>query len=158
MEDVLVQSEYEIERGKPMPSKNHSIIQKRLIVLLENEYGNQFEIMPEINLDQPNNRDRVPDIGIFPPQAFVPDEDEIRMAQTPLGLIEILSPKQDITELLSKCAEYFKSGVRSYWLVLPALRTIYVFRAANDYDVYAKQDQLRDENLDIEISLAKVFK
>ncbi len=158
MEDVLVQSEYEIERGKPMPSKNHSIIQKRLIVLLENEYGNQFEIMPEINLDQPNNRDRVPDIGIFPPQAFVPDEDEIRMAQTPLGLIEILSPKQDITELLSKCSEYFKSGVRSYWLVLPALRTIYVFRAANDYDVYAKQDQLRDENLDIEISLAKVFK
>lgn len=158
MEEVLIYSDYEIERGKPMPSKNHSIVQKRLVVFLENHYGSQFEIMPEINLDQPNMRDRVPDIGIFPPQEFVPEDDEIRMAQTPLGLIEILSPKQDITELLTKCAEYFKNGVRSYWLVLPALRTIYVFSAANDYEVFAKTDRLSDDKLGVEVNLADIFK
>ena len=158
MEETLVQSEYEVERGKPMPSKNHSIIQRRLVVYLDTTYGDRFEIMPEINLDPPNTRDRVPDIGIFPPQQFVPDEDEIRMTQTPFGLIEILSPKQDIAELQTKCAEYFKNGIQSYWLVIPSLRTIYVFESTTDYEVYAKKEILKDNKLGIELPLAEVFK
>ena len=55
------------------------------------------------------------------------------MKQVPLCAIEILSAKQDLSELMTKRAEYFTGGVLSYWLVLPALYTIYVFHSATEY-------------------------
>ena len=42
-------SDYERERGKPMPSKNHSVAQFRLIVALS-RYSSDFSILPELNL------------------------------------------------------------------------------------------------------------
>jgi len=48
MEAEVNVSEYELERGKPMPSKKPAFIQKRLLLALENKYGGQFEVLPEL--------------------------------------------------------------------------------------------------------------
>jgi Uma2 family endonuclease len=56
----------------------------------------------------------------------------------PLGVVEIMSPTQTITELIVKSHAFFDAGVQSYWLVIPSLKTIYVFSDKGEYEVYAK--------------------
>lgn len=157
MDTILALSEYEIERGKPMPSKNHAIVQGNLIFNLKLKYGDQYGILPEINIDLPE-RERVPDLAIYRSVEFTPGADEIRMTEVPLGIIEILSSQQSITDLMIKRSEYFAAGVQSYWLVLPDLLSIYVFYSTEDYDVFVKQDILKDKKLEIELGLGEIFK
>lgn len=157
METTFIQSTYETERGKPMPSKNHAIVQQRLTVQLVNQFGKKYEFLPEISLGA-TEKERVPDLAIYPILEFTPGEDEVRMEEVPLGVIEILSPTQSLAELISKSGDYFAAGVKSYWLVIPDLRTIYVFSAPGEYEVFTKKEMLKDDQLDIEISLADIFR
>ena len=156
MSTTVALSEYEIERGKPMPDKNHALIQGNLHFLLRLMYREKYTILLEINLDLPI-RERVPDLAIYPVMKFNPDENEIRMKQAPLCAIEILSAKQDLSELMTKRAEYFTGGVLSYGLVLPALYTIYVFSSPTEYQIFSGKDKLQDAKLDIELNLEEVF-
>jgi len=157
MEATLALSEYEIERGKPIPSKNHAIVQSNLLFHLRLRFGNLFTILPELTIDFPI-RDRVPDLAIYNQVTFTPGEDEVVMTEMPLGLIEILSPQQGLQELMQKRKEYFTAGVSSYWLVIPDLLTIYVYYSADDYDVFTRQETLTDKKLNIELSLAEIFR
>ena len=157
MPSTVALSEYEIERGKPMPDKNHAFIQENLLFLIKLMHRDKYRVLPEINLDLPI-RERIPDLAIYPMMKFVPDENEIRMKQVPLCAIEILSAKQDLSELMTKRAEYFTGGVLSYWLVLPALYTIYVFHSATEYHIFSGKDKLQDAKLGIELDLEEVFK
>lgn len=75
MEAVVEVSEYEAERGKPMPSKNHSIIQSNLIFELKLHYRDTYRFLSEISLENPRT---VLDIGIFPPMDFDPLHDETK--------------------------------------------------------------------------------
>ena len=150
-------SEYEIERGKPMPDKNHALIQGNLFFLIRLFYNEKYTVLTEINLDLPL-RERIPDLAIYPAMKFHPDENEIRMKEAPLCAIEILSAKQDLSELMTKRAEYFTGGVLSYWLVLPALYTIYVFHSATEYQIFSGKDILQDAKLGIKLNLEEVFK
>jgi Uma2 family endonuclease len=156
MTTSIALSAYEIERGKPGPDKNHAFVQGNLLIHLYLKYHTLFKVLPEVNLDLPI-RERVPDLAIFPPMAFVPDQNEIRMQEVPLGVVEILSAKQDLTELMIKCSEYFTAGVKSYWLALPALKTIYVFYSPKEYEIFSGTDQLKDKALDIELDLVDIF-
>ena len=157
MDTILAQSEYEIERGKPMPSKNHAIVQRNLVFNLQLKYGDRYGVLPEINLDLPT-RERVPDLAIYRSVEFTPGADEVRMTEVPLGVIEILSPQQSINDLMVKRGEYFAAGVQSYWLVLPDLLSVYVFYSPEEYEVFTRQEVLKDKKLEIELELGEVFK
>ncbi len=152
-----VLSEYEIQRGKPMPSKNHSIIQRNLIFQLMLKYGNVYEIFSEISLEL-SDWESTPDLAIFPKMKINFLEDEIRLTETPLCVIEILSPTQALSALTSKANKYFKNGVKSCWLVLPSLRNIYVFSTITDYQIFSMNTILNDAALDIQIPLNEIFK
>lgn len=153
IEAAVIPSDYEIERDKPMPSKHHSFVQSNLNYLIRAKYK-KFRLGSEISLDL-SIRERVPDIGIFPQMPF--GEEEIRMSEPPLGVVEILSPTQSIFELIEKRREYFTAGVKSYWLVFPELRSVYIYSSPEDYDVFAKNGQLQDRVLGIELDLEEVF-
>ena len=157
MEAVIEKSQYEIERGKPMPSKNHAYIQSKIIKVIFKKYDDDFEVLSELSLNI-NGRDKIPDLAIYKEIDYTPGEDEIRVSQLPLAVVEILSPKQTITDLIIKSNDYFEAGVQSYWLVLPDLKTIYVYSAKGEYEVYAKTDLLKDLKLGIELDLGEVFK
>lgn len=140
-----------------MPDKNHAFVQGNLLFQLFLKYESKFRVLPEINLDL-RTHVRVPDLAIYPPMEFTPNDNELRMTEMPLGVIEILSAKQDLAELMIKCAEYFAAGVKSYWLALPALRTIYVFYSPEEYEIFSGKDPLRDKKLNIELELTEIFK
>lgn len=154
---VAVSSAYELERGKPMPSKNHGIIQGNIYFELRVKYGSQYRPVLEASIDV-LGKERIPDVALFQHIEYTPGADEVRIAETPLAAIEILSPKQNLSDLLIKAQPYFEQGIRSYWLVIPDLKTIYVFSQADEYEVFAKQALLKDETLEIELSLKDVFK
>ena len=67
---------------------------------------------------------------------------------------------------LSACAlHWYRSrlqqinyGVLYMPIVIPDLLTIYVFYAADNYDIFTRKETLRDRVLEIELSLADIFR
>lgn len=151
-----ISSIYELERNKPMPSKLHSIVQMNLGFELKTNYNTKFDIFSELSLEFIGG-DVVPDICLYHKGSLSFIEDEIRINTPPILAIEILSPTQNLQELLTKSSKYFQNGVISYWLVIPPLRSVHIFTSPQDYEVYKKHDILKDELLNIEIDLEKVF-
>jgi Uma2 family endonuclease len=150
-------SEYETQRGKPMPSKNHAVLQTRLVVCLCKHYAEKYEILSEISLEL-SDWEATPDLAIFPKMQIDFLEDEVRLTEPPLCVIEILSPTQALNDLTAKANKYFRNGVKSCWLVLPTFKNIYVFSNIHDYRIFSAQDTLIDATLDLQIPLAEVFK
>ena len=157
METALLKSDYETERGKPMPSRNHAIVQGNIYFLLRQKYSHKYRVLPEISI-LVDERERIPDLAVYPPMDFVPGNDEPRLSEMPLTAIEILSPQQNLTDLVLKSYRYFEAGVQSYWLVLPDLRTVYVFSAPDEYEVYSKKGTLLDERIGVELPVEEIFR
>lgn len=149
-------SDYEMERGKPMPSKIHALLTQRLTVFLVNQYPEKFEVLPELTLDTPGEKS-VPDICICPIEPVDFFHDEIKRKDPPLVTIEILSPSQVLQTLLDKTNDYFAFGVKSCWVVIPSLQSIYVFKAPQNHEVFTLGEELYDPNADIRIPMDVIF-
>lgn len=149
-------SGYEVERNKPMPSLNHGLIQANLIFALQLNYREKYSIASELSLDL-SGWESVPDICLFPKRAINPRQDIVTVTEPPLCAIEIISPSQSINELASKAEKYFQYGVKSCWIVIPALQNIYVFSAPDSYEMFKASESLFDNTLGIELPLKEVF-
>jgi Uma2 family endonuclease len=53
--------------------------------------------------------------------------DEVRVSEPPLTIIEISSPKQDFEDFEHKLKAYFNAGVKSFWLIIPFTETLTIF-------------------------------
>ncbi|MEM6963475.1 MAG: Uma2 family endonuclease [Bacteroidota bacterium] len=149
--------EYEIERNKPMPSRNHSIIQSRLNIALGKKYDDRYEFMTEVNLTLPNVKPSVPDISIFPKVEIDLLQDEIRVTEPPITTIEILSPKQALDDLKDKIFDiYFPASVQSSWIVVPTFRTVYIFTPNKKYQTF-NSGTLNDPATGITLELDDFF-
>jgi Uma2 family endonuclease len=149
-------SDYEKERGKPMPSKLHSRTQLNLSIEIGTKYKKKYNLFSELSVSL-EEWDSVPDLAIYPVAEIDFNEDEISLKTPPLGIIEILSPTQSFNELKTKAGLYFDSGVKSCWLVIPVVKNIYVFNNKEDYEIFKGKDTLHDPVLNISIDLAEVF-
>jgi Uma2 family endonuclease len=156
MEATLIKSEYEIERGKPIPSRNHAYIQSKMIKLLDRKYDETYEAISELSILL-DGKEVVPDVLIYKKFDFRPGNDEIKVSELPLNVIEILSPSQNLSDLIIKSYKYFDSGIQSYWLIIPDLTTIYVFSAPDEFEVFVKKEKLVDAKLGIELELGAIF-
>lgn len=156
MTSELALSEYEIERNKPMPSLNHSILESNLNFLLNLHYRDQYRIASELSLDLAE-WPSVPDISILPKMPLDLKNDVSSFNEPPLGVIKIISPSQSLNDLVIKADKYFDHGVKSCWLVLPTLGNIYVFSTPDNYQIFRKNEVLKDEVLAISLPLDQVF-
>ena len=151
-------SDYELERGKPMPSLNHSIVQSNLIMELGSRYRSQFRLLSEINIDFGSEfRGMVPDIGIFPKMAANMADDSLAAPMLPITTIEILSPSQALSELIGKANFCFQFGIKSCWIVVPEVSGIFVYAAPSQYAFFHKGQTLTDPATGIELPLAALF-
>jgi len=150
-------SEYERERGKPMPTLNHSFLQKKLLVRLDMRYEKDYTILPELSLEMPQKPNAVPDICIFPRLEIDFLHDRTTVSQMPVTVIEITSPSQSNDEILAKFERYFHAGVQSCWLVLPSFKAISVYSQIGIYRFFTHTDTLTDSITGIELPLNEVF-
>ncbi len=145
-------SDYEKERGKPMPSLNHGLIQSKLIGLLLS--FKQFTIGSEITLDL--SPKATPDILIFNKRKPNWQHDEKRVTEMPITVIEILSGTQGMENFDEKLTRYFNAGIKSVWLVQPFIETIAVFLPNQKPKVFST-GELFDEVTGIRLSLSEIF-
>ena len=112
---------YEEERGKPMPSFNHGVVQVNLIgQFIRNS---DFRVVSELTIEF-QGKNYTPDLSIYPRQPINFRHDDIRRDDPPLMAVEIFSPTQGTQEILDKVDVYFRNGVKSCWIVSPPFRTI----------------------------------
>jgi len=157
MENTMVEtlSDYEIERGKPMPSENHGIIQANLIFELQLNYRKQYRISSEVSL-RLDGWSSTPDIRISYKMKADFRRDRTQITEPPLGVIEIVSPSQSVQDQYNKAVQYFEAGVKSVWLVIPPIQAIVVYASPDDYETF-DAGMLTDKVLTISISVDKVF-
>lgn len=123
---------------KPMPTFYHSLLQKKLITLIDNA-GSDYEAFPELRC-------------VLPEQSVVPDIVVLHRSSLPKGngvvngapdwLIEILSPDQSTTKLIAKIQLCLTVGCRLAWLVDPYEKIVLVFRSTGDFSVITEQQAL----------------
>jgi Uma2 family endonuclease len=147
-------SEYEQERGKPMPSKNHAVVQANLIYQLKRLYGEKCTVLSELTLD--TDPPATPDVSIYAQLSANWLHDEVRVAEPPLMVVEILSPSQSVDILIPKIERYFAFGVKSVWLVQPPLQQVAVFTPEMEPQVYSSGEVV-DSVLDVRIALTEIF-
>jgi Uma2 family endonuclease len=149
-------SDYEIERGKPMPSFNHGGIQTNALVAFATRYRSKFRFNSETSLEL-EGWSSTPDISIFPPSQLNLRADKIKTKEPPLGTIEILSPTQNINDLVDKADQYFQHGVKSCWVIIPSMAGVAIYSASGKYVFFNENDIARDEVLGIEVPVAELF-
>lgn len=137
-------------------SFNHSRLTYRLSILLS-AYDNQYDIMPELEFELSTGRLK-PDVALLPKQEINWEKDLIRFPFPPITAIEILSPTQSLDSLIIKIRDgYFPAGTQSAWLVLPAVKTIYLFLPEQP-PVVITSGTLRDPASKVEIEMEELFK
>ena len=148
-------SDYELERGKPMPSLNHSLIQSQLIGILWNQYRKDFTFASELSISLAD-KPFVPDLCIYPKRKSDWQNDEIRVSEPPLTIIEISSPKQDFEDFEHKLKAYFNAGVKSFWLIIPFTETLTIFYP-NEKPVSFTTGEAVDKTNGIKLNVDELF-
>lgn len=147
-------SDYERERGKPMPSKAHGYTQTNLIVALS-RFRDRYTIFSELTLEL-DGRELTPDLSVYPKTDVDLVHDEVRVTDPPLLAVEIASPTQNVQDLVQKIEFLLEAGVESCWLVQPPLRTVTVFPDRMD-GTTVSDGTVTDPVLDLEIDVGEVF-
>jgi len=145
---------YEEERGKPMPSLNHAVIQANLII--EFSKHREFRVASELSLDL-DGRPLTPDLSVYQRKPIDVRHDIIRATEPPLITVEIFSPTQGSYEVMEKVDAYLKSGVKTCWVVNPPTRTITIYAADGSEQTCLPGQQAVDPATGITADVTAVF-
>ncbi|WP_421827421.1 Uma2 family endonuclease [Larkinella sp.] len=136
-------------------SYNHAKLTYRLTKSL-GQYDELFDILPELEFDLSHGRAK-PDVAICIPGKANWLKDIIRPTTPPLIAIEILSPRQALSDLTDKALDvYFPSGVTTVWVIIPQFKQVTVL-SPTQQEVFT-DGILSDEQTGIELSLTSLFK
>src|ERR1700682_947782 len=91
----------------------HSIVQRNFIVALGTSYAG-FCVLPECRVRTLDGRCRVPNVCVLLED---PGTDVVEIP--PFLVIEILSRRDAMTDVLEKLEEYRAAGVLNIWLIAP---------------------------------------
>jgi Uma2 family endonuclease len=144
---------YERERGKPMPSRNHAIVQMNLGI--EFARNKQYRVLSELALDL-GGRPFTPDLSVYPRQPVDFRHDDVRVTEPPLLTVEIFSPTQGYQELMDKVDAYLNNGVKSCWVVNPPQRAITIYLVDGSEKTYV-EGEVKDPVTGLSADLHAVF-
>jgi Uma2 family endonuclease len=148
----MTDTEFPSEKhGEKMPSLNHSYICVQILrQLLRND---SLQPMTELTLNIGNGL--TPDICVYPKEKIRPNffRDINKFQEMPLLAVEIISPSQNIQELLEKASNLVNYGVKSVWTVEPYSRTVFVTTEKGE-ELYREQEL---ESEGIRVDFGEVF-
>lgn len=115
----------ETYQSEDIMSLNHSRLINRIGVALD-RYDDAYDVFPELELNLSTGKCK-PDVSIYTNLPIDWLNDTIFYSQPPIVAIEILSPKQALTDLTDKALkQYFPGGVQVVWLVIPTTRIVQI--------------------------------
>ena len=148
-------SDYEKERGKPLPSLNHAFVQSRLIVAFAS--FREFSILSELTLELPDGSRLTPDISVYPKLTKDWRHDVIRMKIMPTLAVEIPSPSQGFQEIADKLDLYFANGVESVWVVQPGMQTVAIYLPGVVRPLVVTEGEVKDPVTGLTARLEDIF-
>lgn len=119
-------SDYELERGKAMPSYNQSIAQMNIGSELRQRYRKTHSIHSELSLKL-GDLPVTPDISVYAKRPVDWSKDIAKVTEPPLLAIEISSATQSTQELVDKIYAMLRAGVKACWLVQTPIQAVAVF-------------------------------
>ncbi len=149
-------TEYEIERNKPMPNLTHGAIQINLGAELKIKYGANHLVAGEVSLATVP-LGSTPDIVVYPKRSLNYINEVAKQSEPPLLTIEIQSPSQSPDQMVEKAYKYLEFGVKSSWIVYPAMKAVAVYSSPDHYEFFRDDELLEDAVAGFEIDLSKVF-
>ena len=153
LEEISI-SDYERERGKPMPSYHHGIVQSRLC----SQWDQPGFVAPsELTLEMSELPNLTPDICVFPNHKTDWQHDEIRKPEPPLTVVEILSPTQGSFELMQRIDRYFSHGVNTCWIVYPTSKSITIYEQGKEAVTISQSGKVTDPCTGLEADLDRLF-
>ena len=142
---------------KPMPQGKHSILQTRLVMLINAILMEQCTATAFTELRCTfGGRSIVPDVSIVK-QENIPEDEDGEIANvfnfSPEWMIEILSPDQSATKVVTKILHCLQHGTEIGWLIDPAEKLIFIYYSQNKVELVNSSSS---ESLD-KYTLAEVF-
>lgn len=136
-------------------SWNHATVTYRLTKNLS-KYDDRFSIQPEMELELSHGRAK-PDISVYPLRKTNWLKDIIRVTEPPLLAIEILSPRQALTDLTDKAIDVLlPSGVPTVWIIIPQFKQLTVITSDQQQAIYTS-GEVHDPVTNLTIDLASIF-
>lgn len=154
METTTAISQYELERGKPVPREKHSLVQLRLSMAFARHEA--YSVLPEIDVEL-NGKLSVPDICVYPKREVNWTAEENPITEPPLIVVEIISQSQSVDELIRKAEGYLAAGVGAAWVVVPSAQTIFVLKPNAKIEAYTK-GVIKDDATGIEVNVDEIFR
>ncbi|MCS7168954.1 MAG: Uma2 family endonuclease [Gemmatales bacterium] len=143
---------YEIEYGrrveKPMSALSSALASElghRLAYFLFGQRVGRVVAEAVFILNAERNLRRRPDVAFVSTQRWPLDKPIPAQGDWPVVpdlAVEVLSPGDTAEKLAQKVNEYFRSGVRLVWVVLPMIRQVYVYTGPTAVRILTKQDEL----------------
>lgn len=96
----------------PPARLHHQKASARLVTLLLNTFPD-LTVVAEAGLSTARTRKRIPDVMVFAKA----DGDQVFAQETPVLVVEIVSPSTRNEDLLRKTVEYQRAGIGQYWIL-----------------------------------------
>lgn len=130
---------------KPMPQGKHSILQMKLVMVLNNILTEQYTAVafPELRCTF-GDRSIVPDVAVLKQENILEDEQgEIANVfnSAPDWAIEILSPDQNTTKVIKKIWHCLQHGTEVGWLIDPAEKSIFIYHSQTQMEIVDNPEQ-----------------
>jgi Uma2 family endonuclease len=96
-------------------------------------------------LDSERDVRRRPDVAFVSSRRWPLDRDLPEIGDwemIPDLAVEVISPNDLFQNVVAKVVEYFQVGVQQVWVVVPAVRQVYVYETARQIRVLAEADEL----------------
>ena len=116
---------------------------------------NKYNIHMGLTLDI-NGTDYIPDIAFYEKQPINFFRDSVKTQTMPILVIEILSPKQAVNDIIDKFEIYLQAGIQSCWLVIPPTQTITVYHDVQKPVSYST-GKVMDSVVDLDVSIDNIF-
>jgi Uma2 family endonuclease len=143
-------------QSEDIMSLNHSRTIQRISAHFE-QFDNDYDTFPELELKL-NGKPVKPDISVFPNLPEDWNSDIIFFTEPPIIAIEVLSPKQALSEITDKVNTiYFPAGVKSIWIIVPLLQTVFI-RTPDGGKWTFTDGIIKDPVTEIDIPFSKIFR
>lgn len=143
-------------QSEDIMSLNHSRIINRVSVALS-RYDDEYDVFPELELELQTGKCK-PDVAVYknlPADWF---NDIMYFNQPPIVAIEVLSPKQAVTDLTDKALNlYFPAGVQVVWIIIPTLRIVQALLPDGSIQTWSNGLMI-DPITNMELDLGYLFK
>ena len=95
-----------------------------LSFLMAREMQWQIKALPETRLKIRQRKYRIPDVMVLPASTPLPD---LVIEQSPLLCVEVVSPKDRLSDLVLRAGEYFEIGVPVTWIFDPKKKKWWIY-------------------------------